>query len=82
MIKPLHDYVVLHIEGGLESSAGEIILIDSAKDFKYGTALAVNNGSDLKVNKMYLIRKHAGFETGDKDIIIVAEEDVLCEVKK
>ena len=90
-IRPLHDrLIVKRIEEQEQTSAGGIIIPDSAKEKpQEGKVIAVGNGRvtedgkkvhlDVKAHDRILFGKYSGSEVriGDEEYLILREEDVL-----
>ena len=89
-IRPLHDRVVVKRVEEERTSAGGIVLPDSATEKpSEGEVLAVGNGKlldsgevrplDLKVGDKILFGKYAGNEVkvGGEDYIVMREDDIM-----
>ena len=91
-IKPLGDRVVVQREEAKETTAGGIVLPDTAKDKpQKGKVLAVGEGRitkdgkkrelQVKVGENVLFNSYAGDEfkiDGDKKVLLMREEDILA----
>ncbi len=89
-IRPLHDRVVVKRTPEETTSAGGIVIPDSAAEKpSRGEVLAVGNGTvdsngdvrplDVKVGDQVLFGKYAGTEVkvGGEEVLIMREEDIL-----
>ena len=88
-IKPLGQRVLVKRIEADETSAGGIIIPDSAKEkpqeaeiVSLGTGGKDDNGNDIeftvKVGDKVLISKYGGTDVpGDKDLLILSESDIL-----
>ncbi len=92
-IRPLHDRVVIQRVEEEQTTAGGIVIPDTAKEKPYrGEVKAVGNGKllengevrplDVKVGDVVLFGKYAGTEVtiGDEDYLILREEDILAVI--
>ena len=89
-IRPLHDRVIVKRAEDEHTSAGGIVIPDSAKEkpirgevLAVGTGKVLENGDaralDVKVGNVVLFGKYAGTEVnidGD-DLLVLKEEDIL-----
>ena len=93
-IRPLHDRVIVKRMEEETTSAGGIVLPDSAKEKpSQGKVLAVGNGKildngevralDVKVGDRVLFGKYAGNEVkvDGEDLIVMREEDIMGVVE-
>lgn len=89
-LKPLHDRIIVEPAQAEETTAGGIILPDSAKEKpQRGTVLAVGPGKtldngekapvDIKTGEVVLYGKYSGTEVtvAGKDFVILRADDVL-----
>ncbi|MBL8067305.1 MAG: co-chaperone GroES [Armatimonadetes bacterium] len=89
-LKPLHDRIIVEPAKAEETTAGGIILPDSAKEKpQRGTVLAVGPGKtldsgekapvDIKTGEVVLYGKYSGTEVtvAGKDFVILRADDVL-----
>ena len=89
-IRPLHDRVLVERIDAVETSAGGIIIPDSAKEKpQEGRIVAVGNGKrkedgtlippDVKEGDRVLFSKYAGNEVtlDGKEFLIMREDDIL-----
>jgi chaperonin GroES len=93
-LKPLGDRVVVEREEAKETTAGGIVLPDTAKDKpQKGKVLAVGDGRitkdgkrrelQVKVGEHVLFTSYAGEEfkiDGDKKVLLMREEDILAVI--
>jgi chaperonin GroES len=93
-LKPLGDRVVVEREEAKETTAGGIVLPDTAKDKpQKGKVLAVGDGRltkdgkrrelQVKVGDHVLFTSYAGDEfklDGDKKVLLMREDDILAVV--
>lgn len=90
-LKPLGDRLVIEPATREEMTASGIVLPDTAKEKPHrGTVVAAGEGRrdddgdripmDVKVGDEVLFAKYAGteFKLDDKDLLILAEKDVLA----
>ena len=90
-LKPLGDRLVIEPASREEMTASGIVLPDTAKEKPHrGTVVAAGEGRrdddgdripmDVKVGDEVLFAKYAGteFKLDDKDLLILAEKDVLA----
>jgi chaperonin GroES len=90
-LQPLGDRVVVQREAGESTTAGGIVLPDSAKDKPArGTIVSVGNGKllesgergqlQVKVNDRVIFSSWAGetFKVGDEELLLMREEDILA----
>lgn len=90
-LKPLGDRLVIEPATREEMTASGIVLPDTAKEKPHrGTVIAAGEGRrdedgdripmDVKVGDEVLFAKYAGteFKLDDKDLLILAEKDVLA----
>jgi chaperonin GroES len=89
-IRPLHDRVVIRRMEEERTSAGGIVIPDSATEKPIrGTVLAVGNGKimdngqaralDVKVGDTVLFGKYSGTEVkvDGEDLLVMREEDIM-----
>ncbi|OOZ37136.1 co-chaperone GroES [Solemya velesiana gill symbiont] len=89
-IRPLHDRVVIRRMEEERTSAGGIVLPDSATEKPVqGEVIAVGNGKmlsngdarplDVKVGDKVLFGKYSGNEVkiGDQEVLVMREEDIM-----
>ena len=89
-IRPLHDRVVVRRKEEEKTSAGGIVIPDSAKEKpSRGEIIAIGSGRildsgesravDVKVGDKVLFGKYAGTEVkvDDEDLIVLREEDIM-----
>jgi len=89
-IRPLHDRVVVRRLESETTSAGGIVIPDSAKEKPIqGEVIAVGNGKvleggnvqplDVKVGDRVLFGKYSGTEVkvGDEELLVMREEDIM-----
>ena len=94
-IRPLHDRVVVRRLESETTSAGGIVIPDSAKEKPIqGEIIAVGNGKvleggnvqplDVKVGDKVLFGKYSGTEVkvGDEELLVMREEDIMGVVEK
>ena len=94
-IRPLHDRILVERSAEEEKTLSGIIIPDSAKEKpQKGKVVAVGAGKinekgervkmDVKVGDAILFEKYAGNEIklGDKEQLIMREEDVLAVIEK
>jgi chaperonin GroES len=93
-LKPLGDRVVVEREEAKETTAGGIVLPDTAKDKpQKGKVVAVGDGRitkdgkrrelQIKVGEHVLFTSYAGEEfkiDGDKKVLLMREEDILAVI--
>lgn len=92
-LKPLGDRLVIQPASREEMTASGIVLPDTAKEKPHrGTVIAAGEGRrdddgdripmDVKVGDEVLFAKYAGteFKLDDKDLLILAEKDVLAVI--
>lgn len=88
-IRPLYDRVLVkRLENSEEKTVGGIIIPDAAKE-KGQTAKVIAIGSgrmspegkvtplQVKVGDTVLLGKYSGTEAGEKDLVIVREDEIL-----
>lgn len=93
-IRPLHDRVIVKRVDEEKTSAGGIVLPDTAKEKpSRGEVLAVGNGKctdageirqlDVKVGDVVLFGKYAGTEVkvDDQELLVMREEDIMGVVE-
>lgn len=93
-IRPLHDRVLVRRKEEEATSAGGIILTDSAKEKPAeGEVIAVGNGKildsgevralDVKVGDKILFGKYAGTEVkvGGDELLVMREDDIMGVVE-
>ncbi len=93
-LRPLDDRVVLQVLDAEETTAGGIVLPDSAKEKpQRGKVTAVGNGRlgkdgkrlalDVKKGDVVLFGKYAGSDVvvGGKDLKILRENEILAKVE-
>ncbi|HFE48382.1 MAG TPA: co-chaperone GroES [Chromatiaceae bacterium] len=93
-IRPLHDRVVVRRQEEERTTAGGIVLPDSATEKPAeGEVLAVGNGKitdsgdvrplDVKVGDKVLFGKYAGTEVkvDDEDLLVMREEDIMAVIE-
>ena len=93
-IQPLGDRIVLQREDSQETTAGGIVLPESAKDKPArGTILSVGPGRPLddgsrgtlqvQVGDRVLFSSYAGesFKVGDDELLLMREEDILAVIE-
>ena len=93
-IRPLHDRVVVHRLESETTSAGGIVIPDSAKEKPIqGEVVACGNGKildngevralDVKVGDKVLYGKYSGTEVkiGDEEMLVMREEDIMGVVE-
>jgi len=89
-IRPLHDRVVVRRLASETTSAGGIVIPDSAKEKPIqGEIVAVGKGKvleaggvqamDVKVGDKVLFGKYSGTEVkiGDEELLVMREEDIM-----
>ncbi|MES9846041.1 MAG: co-chaperone GroES [Candidatus Sedimenticola sp. PURPLELP] len=89
-IRPLHDRVVIRRMEEERTSAGGIVLPDSATEkpatgevIAVGNGKVLNNGEsrplDVKVGDKVLFGKYSGNEVklGDQEVLVMREEDIM-----
>lgn len=89
-IRPLHDRVVIKRVEKEQTSAGGIVIPDSAKEkpirgevIALGKGKLLENGQsrplDLKVGDIVLFGKYAGTEVkvDDEELLVLREEDIM-----
>jgi chaperonin GroES len=93
-LKPLGDRVVVEREEAKDTTAGGIVLPDTAKDKpQKGKVVAVGDGRitkdgkrrelQVKVGEQVLFTSYAGEEfklDGDKKVLLMREEDILAVI--
>jgi chaperonin GroES len=90
-LQPLGDRVVVQREASESTTAGGIVLPDSAKDKPArGTVISVGNGKlldngergelQVKVGDRVIFSSWAGetFKVGDEELLLMREEDILA----
>ena len=93
-IRPLHDRVVVRRLESETTSAGGIVIPDSAKEKPIqGEVVAVGKGKqleaggvqamDVKVGDKVLYGKYSGTEVkiGDEELLVMREEDIMGVVE-
>ena len=93
-IRPLHDRVVVRRLESETTTAGGIVIPDSAKEKPIqGEVVAVGNGKilengevralDVKVGDKVLYGKYSGTEVkiGDEEMLVMREEDIMGVVE-
>ena len=93
-IRPLHDRVVVRRLESETTSAGGIVIPDSAKEKPIqGEIVAVGKGKaleaggvqemDVKVGDKVLFGKYSGTEVkiGDEELLVMREEDIMGVVE-
>ncbi len=93
-IRPLHDRVVVRRQEEERTTAGGIVLPDSATEKPAeGEIVAVGNGKvtdsgdvrplDVKVGDKVLFGKYAGNEVkvDDEDLLVMREEDIMAVIE-
>jgi chaperonin GroES len=93
-IRPLHDRVVVRRLEQETTTAGGIVIPDSAKEKPIqGEVVAVGNGKvlengevrglDVKVGDKVLFGKYSGTEVkiGDEEMLVMREEDIMGVVE-
>lgn len=93
-IRPLHDRVVVRRKEEERTSAGGIVLPDSATEKPVqGEVIAVGNGKiaengdvrplDVKIGDIVLFGKYSGTEVkiGDEEVLVMREEDIMGVVE-
>ncbi|MDP6445207.1 MAG: co-chaperone GroES [Pirellulaceae bacterium] len=93
-LQPLGDRIVLQREASEETTAGGIVLPDSAQDRPArGTIISVGDGRllddgsrsemQLKAGDRVIFSSYAGepFEIGDEELILMREDDVLAVIE-
>ena len=88
-LKPLNDRVIIQLVEGEQTTAGGIIIPDTAKEKpQKGKVLAVGPGKKdqkmtVKKGDVVLYAKYAGteFKFGPDEMIILREEDILAIVE-
>ncbi len=94
-IRPLHDRVIVKRWEEERTSAGGIVIPDSAAEKPVkGEVVAVGNGKvlengetrklDLKVGDKILFGKYSGTEVkvGNEELLVMREEDIMGVVEK
>ncbi len=89
-IRPLHDRVIVKREELEKTSAGGIVLPDSAKEkpvrgkvIAVGSGKAMDNGDvrplDVKVGDTVLFGKYSGTEVkvSEEELLVMREEDIM-----
>ena len=93
-IQPLGDRIVLEREDSQETTAGGIVLPESAKDKPArGTILSVGPGRllddgsrgalQVQVGDRVLFSSYAGegFKVGDEELLLMREDDILAVIE-
>jgi len=93
-IRPLHDRAVIRRVEEERTSAGGIVLPDSATEKpSRGEVIAVGNGKildsgdvrplDVKVGDTVLFGKYAGTEIkiGDEELVVMREDDIMAIIE-
>ncbi len=93
-LQPLGDRIVIEREEAEETTAGGIVLPDTAKDKPArGVVVAVGDGRlldngkraelQLKVGDRVLFSSYAGeeFKVGDRELLLMREDDVLAVIE-
>ena len=94
-IRPLHDRVIIKREDEERTTAGGIVIPDSATEKPIrGKVIAVGNGKvledgsvrklDLKKGDQVLFGKYSGTEVKveGEDLLVMREEDVMAVIEK
>lgn len=84
MIKPLLDYILIRKSKDTNKTESGIILVDNSQaNTKEGVVEAVNpNTKELQVGDKVVYKPYAGFEVStDRELLLVAEEDILLKVE-
>ena len=94
-IRPLHDRVIIKRLEAETTSAGGIVIPDSATEKPIrGEVIAVGNGRvtdegkllemDVKVGDTVLFAKYAGteFKLEDEELLILSEKDILAIISE
>jgi|SRR6185312_9737229 len=93
-LQPLGDRVVVEREESESTTAGGIVLPDSAKDKPArGTVISVGDGKlcddgsrsplQVKVGERVLFTSYAGeqFKIGDRELLLMREDDILAIIE-
>ena len=93
-VQPLGDRVVIQRDESEETTAGGIVLPDSAKDkpargkvVSIGDGKLLNDGSrstfQIKAGDRVLFSSYAGdaFTIDDEELLLMREEDILCVIE-
>jgi chaperonin GroES len=93
-LQPLGDRVVLEREESQRTTAGGIVLPDTAKDKPArGTIVSVGDGKlledgtrsklQVKIGDRVLFSSYAGdeFKIGDQDLLLMREDDILAVIE-
>ena len=94
-IRPLHDRVVIRRQEEERTSAGGIVIPDSAAEKPMrGEVVAVGNGKimdngdvrplDVKVGDKVLFGKYSGTEIkieGEEDVLVMREDDIMAVIE-
>jgi chaperonin GroES len=94
-IRPLHDRVIIKREAEERTSAGGIVIPDTASEKPtFGKVIAVGQGKtldngqiralDVKVGDRILFGKYSGTEVkvNNEELVVMREEDVMAIVEK
>jgi len=86
-MKPMRDLIVIEVNQEPKEKKTESGLFLQAPRWarpeNIGEALQVGpEASSVEVGKHYLINPYSVIDTGDKNIKLVRESDILCEVPK
>jgi chaperonin GroES len=93
-LQPLGDRVVIQREESTETTAGGIVLPDSAQDkpargrvVSIGTGRVLDDGSrsemQVKEGDRVIFSSYAGetFKVGDDDVLLMREDDILAVIE-
>jgi len=93
-LQPLGDRVVVEREESVETTAGGIVLPDSAQDKpSRGTVVSIGNGKllddgsrgqlQVKEGDRVLFSSYAGeaFRVGDDELLLMREDDILAVIE-
>ena len=94
-IRPLHDRVIVRRKEEERTSAGGILIPDTAKEKPIrGEVIAVGKGKilangdqrslDLKVGDEVLFGKYSGTEVklDDEELVVMREDDIMAVIEK